>query len=685
MKTTKKLLSALVVCTLAVPMLGTGVNAKENDLGSVRVIIENNTLSEENGADWTGTLADQWVTITEDDSAITAFMQVVDAQGFSQTGAQEGYISEINGLSAEDGGAMGGWMFSLDDWFTDEGIAAYTVSSGKLEDGDELRFSYSCAWGGDLDYDWSGADTSLKNVVFSAGELDKTFEGTTYDYVLTLPEETEAITVRPEVLNKAYRSKVYKNTYTPAEKGTDYKSGKEIEITDGDVIIIGVASPAWMQSNYNNAQESIYRFHISEVRTTDPVVQEAESLINAIGMITLESRDKIKAARSFFDSLTDEQMSKVSNYELLVNAEEEYAGLLPDMPNMELSELREAAGQYLSKEPVFGNEWDMIALTRLGLASDSMKEGYIASVREKLAEGDSPRLSATRSTVNSGVVAALTAAGADPTDFYGYDLTQPLTDIEYVTSQGVNGAVYALIALDSHGYGNDDIRAKLISVILAAQESDGGWTIDTWTGIDDGSDADMTAMALQALAPYAGTDDNVREASSRALDFLEKNQTDLAGFVSYGSEDCESCAQVMTALCALNIDPETDEKFTASGYGVFRSLQRFYNSDDMGFTHLLGGESNYISSYQAYISVAAYYRLVNGMTSLFDMSDTELAVFRAEEASTTESSTQSSAPVVVPDEKPVPTGEPSAPAMTLILALFTAAAAAVILRGRRAE
>lgn len=678
MKTAGKLLSLFTVCAVSATMCSLTAFANEQQEKKIRIVIENNTLTAENGADWTGTLMDEWVTIGDDSTAVSAFTQALEAHGYTQTGAEYDYITEINGLSSEDGGAMGGWIVSLDDWVTDEAISAYTVSSGKLESGDELCFSYSCAWGADLDYDWSGADTSLRNVIFSAGELNTEFSGDNREYILSLPEGTDSVTVRPQVLNRAYRAKIYKNTYTPAESGTDCKFGTEIKVGEGDVIIIGVASPAWMQSNYNNAQESIYQFHIEKISVVDPLVQEAESLIASIGTVDEQSRSRIETARAFYDSLTDEQKQKVTNYDILTAAEEKISSLSPAPAQISLSQLRENAAKYFTKAPVFGNEWDVITLARLGLADDDLKNSYIESVKAKLEENGSSVLSNTRSTVNSGVVAALTAIGADPSDFYGYDLTAPLFDVEYVTRQGVNGAVYALIALNTHGYGNEDIEAKLISAILDSQEDDGGWTIDTWSGTDDGSDADMTAMALQALAPYTGKDEDVSLAIERAVDFLRNNQTANAGFVSYGSEDCESCAQVLTALCAMNTDIRSD--FVKNGTTVYDSLTRFYNDSDKGFSHLAGGESNYLSSYQAYIAAAALYRYGNGLTSIFDMTDTSLKVYKNE--TKPESSDESSASAPVPDEKPVPTGEQGTAGMLTVLLLSSAAVLAVLKKRR---
>ena len=128
-------LSVLTAAALGSTLLSFSVSAVgDTDQPKVRLVIENNTLSAENGADWTGTLLDEWVDIDESSTAKELFLTVLENHEYTQQGAEFDYITEINGLSAEDGGTMGGWMICLDDWITDEGLSAYTVSSGKLEE-----------------------------------------------------------------------------------------------------------------------------------------------------------------------------------------------------------------------------------------------------------------------------------------------------------------------------------------------------------------------------------------------------------------------------------------------------------------------------------------------------------------------------------------------------------------------
>lgn len=641
MKKISRILSALTAAGLLTSMSAISVSAEENK-PKVRIIVENTTLSEENGADWTGILMDEWVDADEQSSAVSLFVSALEKKGYTQSGAEYGYITEINGLSSDDGGTMGGWMITIDDWITDESVSAYTISSGKLEDGDEIRFIYSCAWGADIGYDWSGSDTSLSGIILSSGAVTPEFKSDNYDYVIELPQDTQELTVRPQTTNKAYRAKVYKNNYTPAESGTDYKFNEAIPVQDGDTIIIGTANSSWMQSNYNNAEESIYRLSVNiQTPQKDTKVQESESFISAIGEVTASSGDAIKKAREFYDSLTDKQKSEVSNYNVLENAESIFSQLSKNKNTIAVKIFREAYKEIFPENAAVGNEWDVINLSRFGLMNDDVKSQYINSLKQQLEITGSAKLSATRSTANSGVVTALTSLGVDASDFYGYDLLSPLSDFEFVNMQGVNGDIYALIALNSHGYelkttndGSEQTTVeKLTDNIIAAQQADGGWTIDTWSGVDDGSDADMTAMAIQSLAPYYNKNDKITSSIDKALTFLSENQNEDGMFRSYGSYDCESCAQVLTALCSLGININEDERFIKSGNTVYDALLGFCQEDDHTFSHYAGDEANYMSTYQAYTALAALYRFENGTTSIFDMSDIKVEVLTAEKQS----------------------------------------------------
>ena len=108
-------------------------------------------------------------------------------------------------------------------------------------------------------------------------------------------------------------------------------------------------------------------------------------------------------------------------------------------------------------------------------------------------------------TEYSRAIIGLTSIGKDPRNVAGYDLTSYLSDFNNVKKQGLNGPIFALIALNTHNYEivKDDnasvqtTRDMLVDYILDKEISTGGWALS-----GSKADPDMTAMALQALAPY---------------------------------------------------------------------------------------------------------------------------------------------------------------------------------------
>ena len=91
-----------------------------------------------------------------------------------------------------------------------------------------------------------------------------------------------------------------------------------------------------------------------------------------------------------------------------------------------------------------------------------------------------------------------------------------------------------------------------------------------------------------------------------------------------GTVNAESCAQVVTALCSLGIDPDADERFIkGDGYGgqysALDALLAFYT--DGGFAHTAYGQTDGLATEQAYYAMTAVVRLKNGQAPLFTMTE----------------------------------------------------------------
>ena len=271
-----------------------------------------------------------------------------------------------------------------------------------------------------------------------------------------------------------------------------------------------------------------------------------------------------------------------------------------------------------------GGDWALIGLARSGYTvPTNYYEDYYARV-EKYVKNCSGVLHERKYTEYSRVILALTAIGRDPSKVAGYNLLMPLGDFEKTIWQGLNGPIWALIALDS---GNYDIpknpaaktqatRQLYIDEIVTNQKKDGGWSL-TDTG---DSDVDITAMALQALAKYQDQK-AVKSATDKALDYLSDVQDSKGGYASWGTTNVESVAQVVVALCELGIDLG-DSRFVKNGHTLTENLLSFRQSNG-GFYHVLDGSdgNNQMSAEQGFYALVAINRAENGKNSLYRMGD----------------------------------------------------------------
>ena len=446
-----------------------------------------------------------------------------------------------------------------------------------------------------------------------------------------LPEGTSAL----DVLHKALASHGYSasgSTYISAISGPNGTlKEKDRGPNSGWMYSVnGSIASVTMNQYFVSDGDSIEMFYTDDYTklghsgeyTPDDVID----LIDAIGTVTKRSGDDIAAARKAYDSLTDEEKKQVTNYGTLLAAEKAYADILKKAAK-ELGDIYKTTGDYIEKLPgdelnAFGSEWYILGLARSGR---KVFDDYYKAIEKYVSENidENGRLDEKRATDNAKLVLVLSALDKDVTDVGGHDLLKALSDMDYVTQQGLSGAIYALLAFDCRGYDipsadknvEQTSREGLVKYILDKQLKDGGWA---YSG--DKAEPDMTAMALQALAAYYKTDAKVKEAADKAVTCLSKLQNTTGGYDSYGSVNSESAAQVITALTALGIDPDNDARFVKNGASVLDSLCGFY-VDGGGFRHVSDGKLDPTATAQGYYALAAYYRFAGSQTALYDMTD----------------------------------------------------------------
>lgn len=232
----------------------------------------------------------------------------------------------------------------------------------------------------------------------------------------------------------------------------------------------------------------------------------------------------------------------------------------------------------LSQNAGMTSEWYILALTQQGEYDFS---AYAQALSDYLAEN-----TVTSASTRLKITLAQRSIGESveiPADSIG--------------AQGIMSEIFGLHLLHNGCVSDTHTEESLVDAILSAQLPDGGWAVSGTV-----SDPDVTAMALQVLAPHA---EEHSEAVDRALTRLSDLQQEDGGYVSYGVKNPESAAQVLTALITLEIDPLTDERFLKNGNSLIDSMAG-YRLSDGSFSHTMGGASNYNATMQVFFALTAF-------------------------------------------------------------------------------
>ncbi|MCR4992035.1 MAG: DUF4430 domain-containing protein [Lachnospiraceae bacterium] len=221
-------------------------------------------------------------------------------------------------------------------------------------------------------------------------------------------------------------------------------------------------------------------------------------------------------------------------------------------------------------------------------------------------------------------------------------IDKTLTD-DSIGGQGIMSYVFGLHLLNN-GFTGTVSADEIIDIIGSFQHEDGGWSV-----MGDYGDVDVTAMVLQAIAPYTdkafvpdpgNTNSGLTERQAviitmakRGIEFLSGKQEDDGVFASFGVRNAESTAQVITALSALGIDCAADDRFIKNGISPIDGIKLFLLEDGC-FAHKEGDVSSPSATVQTFYSMVAYLRCKEGMTPLYvrDKNEKKLNVIFIEKA-----------------------------------------------------
>ncbi|MCM1042709.1 MAG: terpene cyclase/mutase family protein [Corallococcus sp.] len=299
-------------------------------------------------------------------------------------------------------------------------------------------------------------------------------------------------------------------------------------------------------------------------------------------------------------------------------------------------------------------DWYPIGLGRLGIEDN--QDGYLAVINDIVQKRyeTTVKLDRAKATEWHRISLAVLSCGGNPRrmgDSGDIDLIADGTynraenGVGILGRQGINGFIWGLITLDSMYYKVPEdayySRDDIILQILKLQLDDGGWALS-----GEVSDPDITAMAIQSLAPYYNSEKQyngkkVRTAVNQALKYLSEVQLSGGDFNSWGMPNCESTVQVTVALCSLGIDIFSDERFIKTDENgkqntLYDGIIK-YRTKDGGFAHsfvndaenpsAVAGEANTMAGEQTLYGLCAVIRQQKGMRRLYD--------FRAEQSAET--------------------------------------------------
>lgn len=217
------------------------------------------------------------------------------------------------------------------------------------------------------------------------------------------------------------------------------------------------------------------------------------------------------------------------------------------------------AMQYIDANGGVDGDWIAVSYARTGKA---LPASYYSSLRTEVTNLCAQAKPSV--TELARMVIAGTSAGLNATNISNCNLIDKLVNHDNINQQGVNGPMFALIALDSGTYqvpnGTKQGRDTLINSVVAAIN---GPEMAT----------DYYGMALSALAPYKDRAD-VQTAGQKAVNWLIQKSDDSSS---------ESIAQTIIGLASFGLNP-TDLQFEKNGKSLIDRLLAFQNSDG-GFRH----------------------------------------------------------------------------------------------------
>ena len=284
--------------------------------------------------------------------------------------------------------------------------------------------------------------------------------------------------------------------------------------------------------------------------------------------------------------------------------EEETDNAPPEETVEQVSEEIDFLANYVLDNGLATDKGDEDWVWALAIAGYDVPESYVESVEAFLNDNNE------FGSVNelSKVIIALSSAGADASNIAGHNLIEELANLKAPDALFINEAIFSSIAINSGDYSVDqEMEAGIVQSILDAKLGNGGWN---WYGSTPSYD--LTAMALNGLAPYQDNPD-VKEAIDQTIALLAKEQDSNGGYdEEYVGFSSATAAQVIIGLVSVGVEP-TSTDFTKEDANLLEFMLQ-YKTEDGLYKNLIEDEQPDLAFATPQVFLAlAYYKNFIGL------------------------------------------------------------------------
>lgn len=360
-------------------------------------------------------------------------------------------------------------------------------------------------------------------------------------------------------------------------------------------------------SNQNDSNENTSNRESDNQTETNNRKTNSEQKNNSANSNIEESGDKSKNNKSEdnkkTENVNDSKDSSVDNDYVIGIAEHESKDVKELLDEEHINKIDNEIEEYkkriesidLSNGGALDMQWEIISLMTSGKKLDEkFLKDYIDSFNGEIKDTDGDI--SNKGTDYSKAVITMSTLGINHIE-YEYKLDDKLEDKNNICAQGINGPIWALMALSSSSDFNDEyseLKKEYYDILKSEWKEKKCFSL-----MGDNGDVDLTAMAVLAGSLYSKRTDCEKDFLKDAVNFIEKEADSNGEFKSMNNINVESLSYATMALLSVR---DKDYDFNRAVDNIIS-----YKTKDGLFAHLYdekgSDKGNAIATQQAMLAL----------------------------------------------------------------------------------